>query len=227
MLMSKDTIALTDLNPKIREFQAQLRTKYATENLEVIKGQTVFVGSSLMEIFPIEKMQVEQDLGLPTHIYNRGVRATTTADLLANLDTLIFALEPSKIFINIGSNDIGFAVAEDVFLANYTEILAAIKTRLPKSQVYLMAYYPINTEADFAGMTQKAHLYEHRSNQLLNEASLKVKKLAKKFNYNFINANAGLTDANGNLKAEYTFDGAHMLPVAYQIVFNNLKKYLF
>ncbi|MDI6667716.1 hypothetical protein QMA56_08340 [Leuconostoc falkenbergense] len=43
----------------------------------------------------------------------------------------------------------------------------------------------------------------------------------------FINANAGLTDENGNLRKSLTFDGAHMLTqgAGYQIVFNNLKPY--
>jgi len=48
-----------------------------------------------MEIFPIEKIQ--QGLGLDKLIYNRGVRATTTADLLKHMDLCIFDLAPSKI----------------------------------------------------------------------------------------------------------------------------------
>ncbi|WP_221771884.1 GDSL-type esterase/lipase family protein [Listeria booriae] len=96
-----------------------------------------------MEIFPIEKFQQEQDLGLDKIIYNRGVRVTTTADLLEHMDTLIFDLAPSKIFINIGSNDIGFNVPENVFLANYDTILQQIKEKLPDTIVYVMAYYLI------------------------------------------------------------------------------------
>ncbi|MBC2179617.1 hypothetical protein HCJ82_05575 [Listeria booriae] len=92
-----------------------------------------------MEIFPIEKFQQEQDLGLDKIIYNRGARATTTADLLEHMDTLIFDLAPSKIFINIGSNDIGFNVPENVFLANYETILKQIKEKLPDTVVYIMS----------------------------------------------------------------------------------------
>ncbi|GFH40407.1 hypothetical protein [Pseudolactococcus insecticola] len=77
--MTEQTRELTNLDPRIREFQDQIRAKYAQENLQAEKGQIDFVGSSLMEIFPIEKMQV--GLGLDLKIYNRGVRATTTADL--------------------------------------------------------------------------------------------------------------------------------------------------
>ena len=39
-------------------------------------------------------------------IYNRGVSGLNTDEFLENIDTLLLDLEPSKIFINIGTNDI-------------------------------------------------------------------------------------------------------------------------
>ncbi|GHV69061.1 lysophospholipase [Spirochaetia bacterium] len=226
-IMSSKTAGLTNLHPDIVEFQNSIRAKYAVENQTAKKGQIVFVGSSLMEIFPIEKFQQDRDLGLDKVIYNRGVRATTTADLLDHIDTLIFDLEPSKIFINIGTNDIGFNVPEGVFLENYDNILHQIKEKLPDTVVYVMAYYPINTVDNF-GEEEAEHdqFYEYRSNELLIVANAKVEQLAKKNGYQFINVNANLSDANGNLRKELTFDGAHMLLNGYEIVLKNMKKYL-
>ncbi|MBC1307831.1 GDSL-type esterase/lipase family protein [Listeria booriae] len=225
--MSDKTVKLTNMSPDITKFQNDIRAKYAIANQTAKKGQILFVGSSLMEIFPIEKFQQEQDLGLDKIIYNRGVRATTTADLLEHMDTLIFDLAPSKIFINIGSNDIGFNVPENVFLANYETILQQIKEKLPDTVVYVMAYYPINTVDDFGEKeSEHSQLYEHRSNELNAAASAKVEKLAHKNGYEFINVNAGLTDSSGNLRKELTFDGAHMSPNGYEIVLENMKRYL-
>jgi lysophospholipase L1-like esterase len=225
--MSEQTTSLTNMFLDILKFQNDIRAKYAMENKTAKKGQILFVGSSLMEIFPIEKMQKDKNLGLDKVIYNRGVRATTTADLLDHMDTLIFNLEPSKVFINIGSNDIGFNIPEDIYLANYDNILRQIKAKLPDTVVYVMAYYPINTIDDF-GEEKSEHdqLYKHRSNELLEMANTKIKRLAEKNGYEFINVNVGLTDDNGNLRKELTFDGAHMLPNGYEIVLANLKKYL-
>lgn len=225
--MSDKTTELTNLHPDIVKFQNDIRNKYAVENQTALKSQILFVGSSSMEIFPIKQMQQDQDLGLDKVIYNRGVRATTTADLLNQINTLIFDLAPSKIFINIGSNDIGFNVPEEVFYANYDEILHQIKERLPDTAVYVMAYSPINTVEDF-GEEKEEHnqLYAHRSNKLLEKANAKVEQLAQKNGYEFINVNAGLADADGNLRKELTFDGAHMLPAGYEIVLGNMKKYL-
>lgn len=223
--MPGQTEALTNMNPLIEQFKNDLRARFAQENKTAKKGQIVFVGSSLMEIFPIEKMQ--QGLGLDKVIYNRGIRATTTGELLAAMDVCIFDLEPSKVFINIGTNDIGFGVPEETFLANYDEILRQIKERLPEAQVYVMAYYPVNPVAEF-GEAEEEHesLFARRSNEALASASSKVAQLAKKYGFKFIDVNAGLTDADGNLRRELTFDGAHMLPAGYEVVLENMKQYL-
>jgi lysophospholipase L1-like esterase len=152
---------------------------------------------------------MQQGLGLDKLIYNRGIRATTTADLLKAMGLCIFDLAPAKVFINIGSNDIGFKVPESTFLANYDEILRLIKEKLPGTQVFVMAYFPFNPV-----------------NEVLKSASGKVAQLAKKYHYEFINVNDGLADSGGNLRPELTFDGAHMLPAGYEIVLGNMKKYL-
>ncbi|MFT9029974.1 GDSL-type esterase/lipase family protein [Leuconostoc pseudomesenteroides] len=226
--MTKKTRELTNLSPKITDIQKKIIDQYAAANKTIKKQQIVLVGSSTTEIFPIEIMQTENDLGLDYKIYNRGVRAMTTADLLKHMNTLIFDLEPSKVFINIGSNDMGFNISETELLSNYDEILTQIQTRLPHAKIYAMAYYPINTADDFGEEKQEhGKLFEYRSNEKYNAMSDKIKKIATQHGVAFINANAGLTDKNGNLRKSLTFDGAHMLPQGegYQIVFNNLKPY--
>lgn len=225
--MTKQTASLTNLDPNIVDFQTNILNQYIEKNQTARQGQIVFVGSSTTEIFPIETFQQEQDLGLTKTIYNRGIRATTTADLLKNIKPLVFDLAPSKLFINIGSNDIGFNVPEATYLANYEKILRQITSQLPDTQVYVMKYYPVNTVDNF-GEEQAEHtqLYQHRSNDLLAEANKKTAQLAQKYGCIYIDANANLTDAAGNLRKELTFDGAHMLPSGYQIVLANLLPYL-
>jgi lysophospholipase L1-like esterase len=223
--MSEQSQELTNRYPGIEKLQNDIRARFAKENKTAKKGQIVFAGSSLMEIFPIEKMQ--HGLGLDKLIYNRGIRATTTADLLKAMDLCIFDLAPSKVFINIGSNDIGFKVPESTFLANYDEILRLIKEKLPETQVFVMAYFPFNSVADF-GESEAEHesFFATRNNEVFKSASGKAAHLAQKYNYEFINVNDGLADSDGNLRKELTFDGSHMLPEGYEIVLGNMKKYL-
>lgn len=107
------------------------------------KGQILFTGSSLMEQFPVDELLI--NCGLNIVIYNRGVSGFTTTDMLENMTEMVFAVEPSKIFINIGSNDIGAVnYTLEHLLENYEKILIQIKTKLPHTKIYVMAYYPVN-----------------------------------------------------------------------------------
>ena len=52
--MSKETQELTR-NPNLVAFQTNLLAEYREKNKTAKKGQTLFIGSSIMELFPIEK----------------------------------------------------------------------------------------------------------------------------------------------------------------------------
>jgi lysophospholipase L1-like esterase len=223
-IMAKETKSLT-INPQLEAFQKSLIEKYATVNQTAKRGQTVFVGSSLMEIFPIEKWEENGEVSFDNYIYNRAVRATTTAFLLAHIDTQIFELQPSKLFINIGTNDIGFNVPEAEFLGNEREIFRQIAERLPDCETYVMRYYPINT-ADFQNDEDEKTLFATRSNTAFQAASDKIEAISREFGFHFIDVNANLADDRGNLKKELTFDGAHLNPDGYRVVLTNLTPYL-
>ncbi len=209
--------------------QAQKIERYRILNETARKGETLFTGSSLMEQFPIQELLM--DAGMTQIIYNRGVGGFTTADMLQNMEEQVFGTEPSRIFINIGTNDISDATRsfEEVLadmLQNYEKILAQIKDRLPEAEVYLMAYYPVNeTDKPAAGEWAKT-MFANRNNQNLPKANAAVEQLAAKFGYHYIDVNDGLTDERGMLKAEYTIEGVHMYANGYRVVLENLKKYL-
>ena len=222
--MSKETKSLT-LNPELEAFQASLIAKYDAENRTASRGQTVFVGSSLMEIFPIERWEESGEVAFDFYIYNRAVRATTTAFLLAHIETQIFDLEPSKIFINIGTNDIGFQVPKEQFLDNERAIFRQIADRLPECETYALRYYPIN-EVDFRNDEDEKTLLATRSNAAFQAASDTIEEMASEFGFHFIDVNAGLADERGNLKKELTFDGVHLNPDGYRVVLANLAPYL-
>lgn len=202
------------------------KTKYKFLNQFVKKGETLMVGSSLMDNFPINELQ--QSFGIEEIIYNRGIGGTVTTELLDSMEECIFQLEPSKIFINIGTNDIaspGYTV--EGLISNYTDILNQVKRRLPDCKVYVMAYYPVNTLADYGlPAEQKEGMFKTRTNEAILKANKAVEELACQFHYEYIDVNEGLVDEQGNLKADFAIEGLHMWPQAYAIVLNNLKKYL-
>lgn len=212
-----------------RERQDKIN-RFRVLNQTVKKGETLFTGSSLMEQFPINELA--QDFDVKTIIYNRGIGGYTTDDMLAHMDEQVFGTEPSRIFINIGTNDIGsptntFEENLAHMLANYREILTQIKNKLPETEVFMMAYYPVNENA--AGEDAAEYLkymFKNRTNENLITANAEVEKLAAEFGYHYINVNEGLCDETGRLKKEFTIEGIHMYANGYCIVLENMRKYL-
>lgn len=209
--------------------QQQKIDRYRILNEHALKGQILFTGSSLMEQFPINELMMTEHIDRT--IYNRGIGGFTTADMLENMDVQIFDVEPSKIFINIGTNDISYAGApfDDVLsymLKNYSDILGQIKTRLPDTQVYVMAYYPVNETDKVPEGEWGEYMFVNRNNRNLPAANAAVKKLTEQFGYQYIDVNDGLTDSRGMLKKEYTIEGIHMYANGYRVVLENMKPYL-
>ncbi|HIV11068.1 MAG TPA: hypothetical protein IAD28_05200 [Candidatus Faeciplasma avium] len=100
--------------------------RYREENKTSQKGQTVFTGSSLMEMFPINKLLNEH--GDDTIIYNRGIGGFISDELLAVIDVCATDLMPSKVFINIGTNDLSWStVPISQLMNNYDKIISAIE----------------------------------------------------------------------------------------------------
>lgn len=197
---------------------------YSILNRYVKKGKVLFIGSSLMEQFPIYEFM--QDYDIQETIYNRGVSGFTSSEMILALDTLIFELEPKKIFINIGTNDLSAPdyTAEEL-IGRYEYILEQIKTRLPETKVYVMAYYPCNCDYDF-GNEEAREWVRQRPNAKVIEANEALKAMAERCQVRFIDINNNLYDEDKNLKSEYSIEGVHMYANGYRAVLEDLMEYV-
>jgi lysophospholipase L1-like esterase len=105
------------------------------ELLPVSHGDIVFLGDSITEggswheLFP----------GVP--VRNRGIGGDTTAGVLDRLDQ-VTAGGPSKVFVKIGTNDLGRGVAEEPIVANLTTIIDRLHAEAPGSEVYVQSVLP-------------------------------------------------------------------------------------
>ncbi len=215
---------MQSLSTRFNHEKERKLTNYRQQNAYVQKGCTLFTGSSLMEYFPITEYCLNE--GLPI-AYNRGIGGYTTDEFLAAIDTMLLDLQPAKLFINIGTNDLRpLPDGADWFAhlaENYRRICAIIRDKLPDTIVYMMAYYPVNTNVPLAQDNSSMLV---RTNENIARANKMVEGLADEFGFYYIDANDGLKDENGNLKAEHTRDGIHFDAAAYRTVFESLKKYL-
>lgn len=207
-----------------REQQDKLE-RFRILNQNVKKGEILFTGSSLMEQFPVNELLMTN--GMNQVIYNRGIGGFTTTDMLQHMEEMIFGTEPSRIFINIGTNDIGSPDYQlEALLERYEEIIVRIQERLPEAEINMMAYYPVNETDKIPEGEWGKTAFVTRTNENINIANAAVENLAAKKGCRFINVNEGLADERGKLKKEYTIEGIHMYANGYQVVLQNLKKYL-
>lgn len=196
--------------------------RYKKMNENAKKGKIVFAGSSLMEMFPIEQFVKEDKLNIV--VYNRGVGGFVTEELLENINTCIIDLQPSKLFINIGTNDLSDSRRsfEEIF-ERYGKILSIVTEKVDDVSMYIMAYYPVNYNAATEEMKPCLKI---RSNEKIKAANEEVARLARKFNANYIDVSEPLKDENGDLKAEFTIEGMHINEQGYRAVYPLIKQYI-
>ncbi len=196
--------------------------RYREENKTAEKGQVVFAGSSLMEMFPINKLLKEHNDD--TVIYNRGVGGFLSDELLNVIDVCAVDLAPSKLFINIGTNDLSWSsIPISDLMANYDRIITTVEKSVPNVKIYLMAYYPVNFETASEEMKECLKI---RTNEKITAANAEVKKLAEKHGQRYIDINKNLKDEQGRLKAEFTIEGIHINENGYRAVYDDIMKYV-
>lgn len=83
--------------------QEKIQTKYRHLNhISVVEPNILFIGDSIVEYYPLQEL-----FGTSKTIVNRGIRGYQTGLLLENLDAHLYGGAVDKIFLLIGTNDIG------------------------------------------------------------------------------------------------------------------------
>ena len=224
--MMDDKMKMTQeiLEERSRQEKQWKVESYRHLNRFIRPHQILFVGSSLMEQFPIYELMLDQQL--PYTIYNRGIGGTTTFELMENIDACIYDLQPDYIYINIGTNDLNLPdYTEEGLIERYRTILKGIREHLPEAKIFMLAYYPVNPIVGEKNPWAREAL-RVRTNTRVNSANAAVRKLAEEAGAQFLDLNAGIRDADGNLKAEYTVEGMHMYADGYVPVLQALLPWL-
>ncbi|MEN7547269.1 GDSL-type esterase/lipase family protein [Rapidithrix thailandica] len=182
--------------------------------LPVQKYDMVFLGNSITE------RGEWQELISGKVIANRGIGGDNTFGVLARLDNVI-ALQPKKIFLLIGINDLGRGLPMEVIFENYTQIIHRLKKALPKTRIYVQSILPLND-------TLLKYDYLKNKNALVNQLNEKLQQLAVEEQLVYINLHEEFADENGALKQAWTLDGIHLKPVVYTywVSYLQRKKYL-
>ncbi|MFS9048237.1 1-alkyl-2-acetylglycerophosphocholine esterase [Streptococcus sanguinis] len=197
--------------------QAKLQQNYRELNqVSVKEPDIIFIGDSIVEYYPLyELLQTDKRL------VNRGIRGYKTDLLLENLDAHLFGQALDKVFILIGTNDIGKEMPQTETLANLEAVLQEISRDYPLAQIQLLSVLPVNEAPVY-----KSTVYV-RSNEKIQALNQAYRQLANAYmNVQFIDLYDAFLNKEGQLSPDYTTDGLHLTIAGYATLSKALQEYL-
>ena len=197
--------------------QAKLQQNYRELNqLSVKDPDIIFIGDSIVEYYPLyELLQTDKRL------VNRGIRGYKTDLLLDNLDAHLFGQALDKVFILIGTNDIGKEMPQTETLANLEAVIQEISRDYPLAQLQLLSVLPVNEDPAY-----KSTVYV-RSNEKIQALNQAYRQLANAYmNVQFIDLYDAFLDEKGQLRPDYTTDGLHLTIAGYAALSKALQETL-
>lgn len=178
--------------------------------------RTVFLGDSITEGF----------LELRKHgVINLGVSGNRTIEVIERLSS-VKETNPEKLFLMIGTNDVmtnhalwftDFPISIET---TYRFIVRYLVENLQTKAIYLLSILPIRS---VNVIPQEDEVAINKDIDRLNQF---IERLAKEYNINYIDLNAGFKDESGRLKREWTTDGIHLSQQGYAAFYDKIKIFL-
>lgn len=201
------SLSIDDLNNTIEDKNGEM------ERLEDDYTNYLFLGDSITDFYDLDKYYE----GLP--VVNSGISGNTTEDILNDMKGRVFDYNPSKVFLLIGTNDLIHDISVDDIVSNIEKIIDEINSNKPQTQIYVESVYPVNDNLD-------EDMVDVRNNDDIMKINEKVKEYCDKNDYIYINMYDKLLDDDGNFNEEYTDDGLHPNSRGYEVITDEIKKFL-
>lgn len=175
--------------------------QFEAENKSIVPGETdvVFLGDSLTDGCDLSLYYPEYTT------LNRGIGGDTTLGLEKRLDVSVYAVQPKVVVMLIGANNFS------TMFENYEDILISLKENLPESKIILVSL------TSMGGTWGK-------NNNLAAFNNVKIKALAEKYGYEFVDVYTPLLNFETNeIYEEYTTDGGHLTHEGYLVLTGEIK----
>jgi lysophospholipase L1-like esterase len=180
-------------------------------------GSIVFIGDSHTEYYALDEYFPEYP------VINRGIYGDTTYGVKKRLDESVFSLNPSKVFLLIGANDINkTSDTNEVIAGNIREIITQIKDAVPETKIYLQSLYPVNRNGK---NSNRIDIYK-LNNKRISTINLLLESLCHDESIVYIDMFSPLTDDNGQLREDFTIEGLHLNAAGYGFVTEILRPYV-
>ncbi len=135
-----------------------------------------------------------------------GARPLAIADAAAER-------QPEYMLITLGLNGISF-LDEGSFKEYYISLVQAIQAASPGTKIICNSIYPVIG----------SEVSDDIGNERINAANLWIEDIAAQTGTRYLNTHDGLTDENGDLRAEYcNGDGIHLSPAGFDAVLQTVR----
>lgn len=188
---------------------------FAVINEDAKPNSIVFFGDSLTDFYPI------QDFFPTFMIYNRGIAGDTTKDLLKRLHNII-AIKPRKIFIQIGTNDLGKNVKPIQIIANIKTIYTRLQNEVPGIEIIAISLYPVSHHKIWLS----PFIAGIRTNKNIVKTNMMLKALCDEMGITYIDIHEKLSNKKGRLDSLYTLEGLHISGLGYAVISQALCDYV-
>ena len=184
-------------------------------NQSAVHNGIVFAGDSITEGYPLGELFPADPV-----IYNRGISAITSTELLGHLKTHVLDLRPRKLFILIGTNDIERNIPALTTADNIKMICLNTIKEIPEINICVLSVYPVNETKNYMALIGRRNNKDIRNlNKLIHKSVSPIKGCRYIDLYDHL-----LSD--GNLNERYTYDGLHLNIEGYRAVTNRLTQYV-
>jgi len=183
------------------------------EILPDTKNEIIFLGNSITD--GSEWGELLQN----PRAKNRGISGDTSEGVLNRLYQ-VTRVQPAKVFLLIGINDLSKNISPDTVYANICKIVSTIRTKSPKTKVYVQSILPVNnTFKTFATHTSRT--------PLVMDINKRLKNICPKLGATFVDLFSELKNPNDDLlNPMYTNDGLHLLGEGYKAWLGVIQPYL-
>ncbi len=162
-------------------------------------ARSVFLGDSITEEFPLHTFFPNQKPA------NRGISGDHIDGLIERLDLSLGQIDPQRVFIMIGINDVGERRGDTIITERYCRLFDLVRAKLPAADVLVQGLLPVDTR-----------YFPHDPAQILR-LNLFLEDECRNRDFSFMNMYPVFKDNAGHLNNDYTEDGLHLNNRGYAV----------
>ena len=190
----RPTLAVMILGVALAAASAVLAAQPNNRPLVVFLGDSLTAGAPWAGYFP------------EVRVLNEGISGDTTEGLLSRLKGVI-RVEPDRLFLMAGVNDLGLGAPISQIVWNHKKIITDIRKGSPRTRVFLLSVLPVRNE----------RLGDRIDNLDIRELNRRLEKAAEETGAGFIDLFPRFLTDYGQLDARFTIDGVHLNMAGYEV----------